>query len=332
MSIGVVVVGYGSAHGRGHHHANWARETEGMKLVGVCEPDPERRALAAETEEVPTYESIDQVVADDKVDMVALITPHDTHAPLAIQAMNAGKHVITEKPMCVTVKEADAMIAAARENDVTLTVYQNRRWDADFVTVKHLIDEGALGEVFSIEAAVGGFRPQGGWRRYEKHGGGMLRDWGAHVIDQFVQIAGGPAERVYAQFEHRVWTNVMDVPTHVKVLITFESGLWAEAELSNISWPPKPRWRVLGEKGGLIKQSGGGGTVQFSSSVAGQDSVAEVKCLEPDLSELYANVAAHILEGEDLIVKPENVRHTVAIFEAAYESAECGQAAATREP
>jgi len=233
MSIKHVVVGYGSAYGMGHRHAEWAKNTKGFELVGVCEPDPVRRALAAETEEVPTYENMDQVVADDDVDMVALIVPHDLHAPLAIQAMDAGKHVITEKPMCVTTKEADAMIAAARENDVTLTVYQNRRWDADFVTVKHLIDQGALGEVFVIEAAVGGFRPLRGWRREEKHGGGMLRDWGAHVIDQLVQIGGGPAERVYADFEHRVWTDLMDVPTHTKVLITFPSGVWAEAELSN---------------------------------------------------------------------------------------------------
>ena len=158
----------------------------------------------------------------------------------------------------------------------------------------------------------------------------MLRDWGAHVIDQLVQIAGGPAQRVYADFEHRVWTDLMDVPSNTKVLISFESGLWAEADLSNISWPPKPRWRVLGEKGGLLKQGGGGGTVQYFSSVAGQDSVAEVQCLEPDRSELYANVAAHILEGEELIVRPENVRHTVAIFEAAYESAETGQAVTPR--
>jgi predicted dehydrogenase len=152
------------------------------------------------------------------------------------------------------------------------------------------------------------------------------------VIDQMVQIGGGPAERVYAQFEHRVWTDVMDVPTHVKVWMTFPSGVWCDAELTNNACAPRPRWRVLGEKGGLIKQGGGGGTVQYFSRVAGQDAVAEVKCLEPSLSELYANVAGHILcgrvrpPGEELIVKPENVRHTVAIFEAAYKSAETGQA------
>ena len=326
MSIRHVVVGYGSAFSMGHHHAEWARKTEGMQLVGICEPDRARRAIAAETEEVSTYQSMDQVAADDQVDMVAIITPHDTHAPLAIQAMAAGKHVITEKPMCVTTKEADAMIAAAQKHKVTLTVYQNRRWDADYVTVKHLIDQGVVGEVFSIEAQVGGFRPVGGWRREEKHGGGMLRDWGAHVIDQLVQIGGGPAERVYAQFEHRVWTDLMDVPTHVKLLITFPSGLWAEAELTNNAYAPKPRWRVLGEQGGLLKQSGRGGTVQYFTRVAGQEMTAEVKCLEPNLAELYANVAAHILEGAELIVKPENVRHTVAIFEAAYQSAEKGRA------
>lgn len=326
MSVRTVVVGYGSAFGMGHHHAEWIRNTKGLELVGVCEPDEERRKVAAETEQVPTYESLDQVVADDRVDMVALIVPHDLHAPLAIQAMKAGKHVITEKPMCVTTDEADAMIAAAKANDVVLTVYHNRRWDTDFVTVKRLIDEGAVGDVFMVECCIGGPRPLSGWRRLEKHGGGQLRDWGAHVLDQMCLIAGGPAKSVYADFEYRVWTDIMDVPTHAQLMIEFESGMWAEATFSNISWAPKPRWRVLGEKGGLLKQSGGGGTVTWYHEVAGQQAVTEVPCLDTNLAELYQNVSDHINEGVELIVKPEEARRYVAIFEAAYESARTGQA------
>ncbi len=330
MSINVVVVGYGKAFGMGHRHSEWARETAGMQLVGVCEPNAERREVAAEVEGVRTYAHMDDVVADDDVDMVTLIVPHNLHAPLAIQAMEAGKHVITEKPMCVTVAEADEMIATAQKNDVTLTVYHNRRWDQDFVTVKHLIDEGCVGEVFMVECAVGGFGPLEGWRRLEQHGGGQLRDWGAHVIDQIVQIAGSPAKKVFADFEYRVWTDVMDVPTHTQLMIEFESGMWAEATLTNIAWPPKPRWRVLGEEGGLLKMTGGGGTVSYYHEVGGQKSVSEVACLETNLAELYQNVADHILKGEELIVKPENVRHTIAIFDAAYESAKTGEAVAVK--
>jgi len=330
MSVRMVVVGYGSAFGMGHHHAESIRATKGLELVGICEPDRKRRALAAETEGVPTFESMDEVVADDGVDMVALIVPHDVHAPLAVQAMKAGKHVITEKPMCVTTAEADAMIAASKANDVALTVYHNRRWDPDFVTVKHLIDAGAVGEVFMVECAISGHRPLGGWRCWEKHGGGQIRDWGAHVLDQMCLIAGGPAKSVYADFEYRVWTDVMDVPTHSQLMIEFESGMWAEATFSNISWAPKPRWRVSGEKGGLLKQDGSGGSVTCYHEVAGQPSVTEVPCLEPDRAELYQNVADHILDGAKLIVKPEEARRYVAIYEAAYVSAETGQAVAPK--
>ncbi|MGD9495003.1 MAG: Gfo/Idh/MocA family protein [Armatimonadota bacterium] len=330
MSVRIVVVGYGSAFGMGHHHAEQIRVTRGLELVGICEPDAERRKLAAETEAVPTYKSMDEVVADDGVDMVALIVPHDVHAPLAIQAMEAGKHVITEKPMCVTTAEADGMIAASKANKVVLTVYHNRRWDSDFVTVKRLIDEGAVGEVFMVEGAICGSRPLSGWRRLEKHGGGQLRDWGAHVLDQMCLIAGGPAKSVFAQFEHRVWTEIMDVPTHSQLMIQFESGMWAEATFSNISWAPKPRWRVLGEKGGLLKQTGGGGTVSLYHQVAGQPSVTEVQCIETKLAELYQNVADHINEGVELIVKPEQARRYVAIYEAAYVSAQTGQAVAPK--
>ena len=328
MSIRMCVVGYGSAFGMGHHHSEKIRATEGMEVVGVCEPDAERRAVAAETEEVPVYESLDEVVADDGVDMVALIVPHDLHAPLAIQALNAGKHVITEKPLCVHVAEADEMIATAKANDVCLTTYHNRRWDQDFVTVKYLIDQGMLGEVFMVECHVGGARPLNGWRRDEKSGGGMLRDWGAHLIDQCVQIAGGPAVKVFADLDHRMWTDIMDVPTPNQLLVQFESGMWADISLSNISWVPRPRWRVLGEEGGLLKDTGGGGSVKYYHNVAGQQSVTDVPCLETDSSELYANVAAHINDGAELIVDPANVRHTIAIFDAAYESAAGGEAVA----
>jgi len=326
MSVRMVVVGYGSAFGMGHHHAESIRNTKGLELVGVCEPDAARRKLAAETEGVPTYESLDQVVADDGVDMVALIVPHDLHAPLALQAMKAGKHVITEKPMCVTTKEADAMMAAAAKHGVVLTVYHNRRWDTDFVTVKRIIDEGLLGDVFMVECAIGGPRPLSGWRREEKHGGGQIRDWGAHVLDQMCLIAGGPAKSVYAEFEYRVWTDIMDVPTHSQLMIEFESGMWAAATFSNISWVPKPRWLVQGEQGGLFKQAGGGGTVTWHHPIAGQPSVTEVPCIQTNLGELYQNVADHINDGVELIVKPEEARRYVAVYEAAYVSAEKGKA------
>ena len=326
MSVNVVVVGYGSAFGMGHRHSEEIRQAQGLTLAGVCETDPTRRKVAAATESVPTYEHIEEVCADDDVDMVSLIVPHHLHAPLAIQAMEAGKHVLTEKPMCVTTEEADEMIAAAEDNDVMLTVYHNRRWDADWVTVRTLIDDGAVGEVFLVECAVGGARPLSGWRCHEASGGGMIRDWGAHVLDQMCLIAGGPAKRVYANFEHRMWTDIMDVPTHTQLMIEFESGMAAEATFSNNLWAPKPRWLVLGEEGGLLKQSGGGGTVTWYHEVAGQQAVTEVPCLEPDRAELYQNVADHLNDGADLLVRPEEMRRYVAIYEAAYLSAETGQA------
>ena len=218
------------------------------------------------------------------------------------------------------------MIAASEANDVMLTVYHNRRWDADWVTVKTLIDDGCAGEVFMVECSVGGCRPLKGWRCDEKHGGGMLRDWGAHVLDQICLIASSPAASVYASFEHRMWTDVMDVPTHTQLAIEFESGMRAQATFSNNMWAPKPRWLVLGDGGGLLKQSGGGGAVTWYHGVAGQSAVTEVPCLEPDRGEMYQNVSDHLNKGAELIVKPQETRRYVAIYEAAYKSAESGEA------
>jgi predicted dehydrogenase len=154
----------------------------------------------------------------------------------------------------------------------------------------------------------------------------MLRDWGAHVLDQMCLLAGSPAESVYAHFEHRMWTDIMDVPTHSQVMVQFESGLTAEATFSNNMWAPKPRWLVQGDEGGLFKQSGGGGSVTWHHKVSGQMVTSEVPCFEPDRFELYQNIANHLNDDAELIVKPEQTRRYVSIFEAAYASAESGEA------
>ena len=129
------VIGYGFA-GR-CFHAYLIGLADGLDVYSIATRNPERRAAAAENyPDAVIYQTIDQVIANDLVDLVVLATPHDTHAELAIKAMDNGKHVVTDKIMCMNTAEAEAMIEASNRNNVLLSVFHNRRWDWDYTTVK----------------------------------------------------------------------------------------------------------------------------------------------------------------------------------------------------
>ena len=108
------------------------------------------------------YQTIDEVIADDAVDLVVLATPHDTHAELSIKAMDAGKHVVTDKIMAMNTAEADAMIAASQRNNALLSVFHNRRWDWDYNTVRKIIDDGLLGTPYLFQVAIMRYGPPRG--------------------------------------------------------------------------------------------------------------------------------------------------------------------------
>ncbi len=328
MSPGIrcVVVGYGSAYRWGHHHAEWVEQTGGLTLHGICDTQEEARRNAEKSlaGRIKLFSDLDEVLKDDAVELVTLVTPHDTHAPLAIKALNAGRHVLTEKVMCLNTAEADAMIEAAKESRKMLTVFQNRRWDSDFLTVKDAVESGILGDVFLVESCVTVYGKPSGWRAVKKHGGGQLYDWGAHLFDQAVQLVRRDPVTVFAEIQRRVWD--VDVDTFAKVIVRFENGCLFEVDLGNVQWTSKPRWQVFGEKGALVKETfDPEEKARVRTSLNGTPGELRLESVPGDWSEVYTNVSRHLNEGADLIVKPENVRKSIAIIEAAFKSAECGQ-------
>jgi len=335
MSSGIrcVVVGYGSTYRWGHRHAEWIELTGGLTLYGICDTDEEARRNAEKSFAgmIKLFPDLDEVLTDDAVQMVCLITPHDTHAPLAIEALKAGKHVLTEKVMCMNTAEADAMIHAARESGKMLSVFHNRRWDSDFLTVKKVVDAGMLGDIFLVESAVSVYAEPFGWRALKKHGGGQLYDWGAHLFDQAVQLIPADPVTVFADIQRRVWD--VDVDTFAKVVVRFDNGCIFEVDLGNVQWTSKPRWRVFGEHGTLVKESfEPEEKARVRASVNGITADLQIDSVPGDWSAVYKNVSAHLNEGADLIVKPENVRKSIAIIEAAFQSAESGQSVAIEKP
>lgn len=259
--INVGVVGYGFA-GRGFH-SYLIRKAEGLNLYAVASRDEGRRQQAVKDYGVKTFATLEEMLDDKAVQLVVIATPHSTHEALCIQAMNAGRHVVVDKIMCMTVAEADRMIAAAKRNKVFFSVFHNRRWDGDFLTIRRVIDEGLLGRVFQIESCVGSYgSPRRGWRGVKELAGGHLYDWGAHMVDHGLLFAGGlgkaKVESVYATSEFRKWD--ITVESHVRCQVKFKDtggytgGLRFMIEVSRLCRIPKPRWVVLGEEGTLVKE------------------------------------------------------------------------------
>ena len=311
-NINVVVIGFGMGLNVRQYHCNTIRTTDGLNFYGVCDILRDRREEARDKYHIKIYDSFGQVLDADNVGLVVIATPNNTHAPMAIEALNAGKHVVTEKIMCLSVQEADAMIEACKRNQRLLSVRQNRRWDPDYLTVKKVLEDGMLGDIFSIDSAVNQCIKPAGWRANNSAGGGFLRDWGCHLIDQILSLVRSEPERVFAILESRMWD--VDVDTHARVIISFRSGLVSEVEVSNISWLSRPRFHVRGDKGALVYQRG-------KARVKTSDGETEIPNVDGGQHKFYQNIASAINQEADLIVKPEDVKQCVAIIEAAFLSA-----------
>lgn len=320
------IIGYGGSFNMGRHHANYMHGTGRMRLVAVCDVDPARTAAAKEDfPEIETYNDAAEMLAKAPIDLAVVILPHNLHAPMTIQVLEAGKHCVVEKPMCLTIEEADAMIAAAKRNGKMLSVYHNRRWDGDYLAIRDIIERGIIGEVFHLEAFSGGFSPPRPWWRSKKEiSGGAFYDWGAHFLYWILTLIPGPIENVTGFFHKRIWTEMTN-EDQVQALIRFQSGAVADIQMSSIAYAGKPRWRILGTKGAIIDPSSQGA---FKVRVGHEGYIAEfeVKYQQSRHAEYYQNIAAHLLDGAPLEITPEAARRVIAVMDLAERSAKCGQA------
>ena len=172
------VIGYG---GMGGWHVRYLRESDRVHLCGIYDIKEARRA-AAEEAGVYAYPSWEAVLKDEKVDFVTLAVPNELHKPLAIEALRAGKHVISEKPVTLDCVELDEICKVAEETGKLFTAHQNRRWDCDYLMTREAYRSGKLGKITSVESRYQGSRGiPGDWRGKKEHGGGMIYDWGYPV-------------------------------------------------------------------------------------------------------------------------------------------------------
>jgi predicted dehydrogenase/type 1 glutamine amidotransferase len=323
--IKAACVGYSDLFNMGKHHFGSLQEA-GIEPTAVCELVPRLRRLGQEDYPgIEAYGSVKTLLRKSDADLIVLITEHNTHAKLAIQCLEAGKHVVTEKPFCVTVKEADAMIAAARRNKRMLSVFHNRRWDGDYMTIKDIIRRGLIGDPFHIEVCMGGYQHPGYWWRSDKRiSGGAFYDWGAHIVDWVLGLVPSKITEVSGHFQaKRVWHDVTN-EDHCSAMARFGNGASAHIELSSLAAIEKPRWRILGTEGGILDL--GNEKFRVVSHRDGLKLESEVAYQESDWHAYYRDVADHLYFGEPLSVTPESARRVIALIETAEKSSKAGRA------
>ncbi len=325
--------GYGGAFNMGKGHAGWMNATPGMQTVAMCDLNPAR--VEAAKLELPNlegyYTNPDDLLAMPDLDLIIVILPHNLHCDAVVKCLRAGKAAITEKPFCTSVAEANAMVNASRETGKMLSVFHNRRWDGDYITIRDVIRRGLIGDIFHVEAGGGGYNRPGTWWRSDKAiSGGVMFDWGAHFLDWILNMVPGKVTQVTGDFQKRVWHHVTN-EDHGEVWIRFDSGATVDYIESMISASRRPKWRIQGTKGAIMMDKND--EIQVISYASGiqQDSVVKWNLPGYGSVQYYRNIADHLLMGEPLEITGEQARRVIAVIEAGMESSKLGKSVPVAE-
>jgi predicted dehydrogenase len=344
--LNVGILGY--APSIGEVHGIGITETDGFKLHAVCDSNPQRLKTAAHRFlEIKVYSDAENLADDDDIDLVIVATPPNSHAKLSLRMMENKKHVVCEKPLALSRKEAELMRQMAEKMQVHLSCHQNRRWDPDYVAIKQALRDNLIGDLFYMETFVGGFsHPCGYWHSHEEISGGTAYDWGAHYLDWIVSIIPDSPESV-AGFRHkRVWHDITNADQE-RIWIKFKGEKEAEFIHSDIAAIRKPKWYLLGTKGAIIGQWKDVDTYHidpvlyfqrhhipatemtpdltlFQRHASGQ--IIEQKMAIPERKDygFHKNLADHLLTGEPLVSSLKDSIKVVSILETAALSASKG--------
>ncbi|OPZ25065.1 MAG: putative oxidoreductase YdgJ [Lentisphaerae bacterium ADurb.BinA184] len=307
-----------------------------MTPAAVAEIDEARLEVAQQDfPGIETYSSLGAMLKKSDVNLITIITPHNTHARLAVQALKAGRHVVCEKPLAITTAECDAMIAAAKAAKVVLSTYHNRHWDGPILQAVQHIRDGLIGEVFRVEAHMGGYGKPGDWWRTSKTiSGGVMYDWGVHLLEYSLQLlAGEEMTEVagYAKTGHWAPQTKWKGDTNEDegyCVVRFKSGARLSLQATSLDANPKRGFvEATGTKGSYIMDWG------FNEAITPADGRTVITRYPNPPGEgwkFYQNIADHLVMGEKLIITPEWSRRPIHILDLASRSARQGAALKTK--
>ncbi|WP_239257239.1 Gfo/Idh/MocA family protein [Listeria ilorinensis] len=335
----IAIIGYG---GMGTYHVELTNASDRVRVKGIFDID-EARSQAAKERGLYVYRSYQEVLSDPEIAAVLIATPNDVHKKLAIRALEAGKHVVSEKPVTITTTEFQEILDAAAKADRTFMVHQNRRWDEDFLIIKRLKQEKLIGDVFHLESRVQGANGiPGDWRHKLAQGGGMVLDWGVHLLDQLLFMENSKIDSVYATLSYVLGEEVDD---GFIALIRFDSGLTAHIEVGTTNFIKLPRWYVKGTDGNAViedwdlsgrlivptyqegleapKPIQAGVGLTKTMAPPSEEATAEKTLPKPlqNKTSFYNNFADVVLDGQEAIVKNGEVMRVMRLIEAIFTSA-----------
>jgi len=324
-SLRVGLLAYGAI---GHEHNLAVQGTDGLELTAVCDTNPARIAAAQElAPSAAAFGDATEMLDSGLIDLVVISTPPNSHHSWAKAALERGLHVVLEKPMALTAAQCDELMALAAEKNSLLVVYQNRRYDADFVTMSRLIADGAIGDVFHYDSFVGGYsEPCTYWHSNAEVSGGAIFDWGSHFIDQILSVIPDDIAHVSGQNHKRVWMHATNAD-HAHVTITFASGTQATFVNSDLAAARKPKFYVLGTKGAIV----GDWDPAAEPAVADLPAILTLHSHEGSRTTVpldtvapfafHRSLVEHVTKGAPMQVQALQSRNVVAIMEAAEKSA-----------
>lgn len=337
MAIRVGLVGYGMA--ASVFHAPLITSVEGLELVAVVSSNAAK--VQRDYPDVSVVPALDALLARNDIELVVIATPNGTHYEFARKALEAGKNVVVDKPFTIHTDEAEELIALAEQKHVILSVFQNRRWDNDFLTIRALLETGLLGTLASYEAHYDRYRPivRNRWREQALPGSGMLYDLGAHLIDQALVLFGAPAT-VWADVRAQRPGAVTDDYFHI--MLTYPQRQTVLLHSGSIVRELPPHFQLHGNKGSYIKygidsqEDALKDGKRPGASDWGQDDASHYGTLTIDVGDItidgrvptlpghyetfYQGMVEALTQGKPAPVNPQEARNTIHVIECALQS------------
>ena len=335
----MAIIGFG-AMGE-WHFKNVSEKLPEIKIVGAFDINKESKNNIIKVG-LKSYTNPQELYNDKEIEIVLIATPNDLHMPYSSECIKAGKNVICEKPVALNANELEKTIKLSQKMDVVFTVHQNRRWDADFLTIKKILEERILTEPFIIESRVQGSRRiMFGWRGNKKHGGGMVLDWGAHLVDQILLLLPWKVVSVSAHLHKKSSDEVED---NFTVLLRFENNLSVLLNVAMHCFITQPRWHMCCAEGTAIINDWNlnGKIIKLKNNDEdigwGEEILAAgpTRCMAPrpeitiqtlplpvvntNWMEFYRNYLDVLNKKAELIVRPEQSLRVMKVIDAIFES------------
>lgn len=318
------VIGYGNS-GRDAHTFNGIRKNPEFEVTAVCDLSDKNRERAAAELNCATYADYREMLEKEKLDLVSIISRSDTHAEIACAALEKGVHSVVTKPWALDLAEADQILAAAKSGSATVFPWIPMRWSPDYLKIRELLADHAIGDVFKIRRHITNFFRRHDWQTELKFGGGYLLNWGTHIVQPVVDLAESPVQSVYGKLQQVI--NPGDGDDNFLAVLQFKNGIHGIAEFSQ-AVEGLPWFMLQGTKGMIHSNAEQITLIQVDPDKPGhqQRSVFSVPDkVFGDEAKIYADVATALLEGKPFPASAEDAHYGTRVLDAIRESHNSGQ-------